>query len=331
MRRGAVIEGLRRYVRSDGKQLWSGIGALMNLYPGVDPKLVERAMKLAFQREITAVIRRLPDEFVELANRVIAKVKTAEATFVRSYDGDLRDAGDWLSQVRMIDRKPRHRPRLAHLCRDDLALAAARTTVVAHGLEIEQLVAILAHDGSRDSVDALVDVVHAAITERDERLDVLAEWFAPFARGKHMTALAGELAESVDERGARSPLLALAERFGDARGKLALDVSVKSRQVMIGLTRKASFWVVLSSHALPNAAVSVTWNTMNHKSTRWEDGRTKRDENRLGAPRSVDDIPRYLAACAKKLKITWDWSSALVASSLRGKARTAALGWLAGS
>jgi hypothetical protein len=267
---------------------------------------------------------------VPFARELLAKAPSPQAMFLRSYDGDLRVACAWLLELGMLDPKPRNRRRLPGLCSDRRALEAARATVVAHGAATEQMLAALAYDGHADSLDAMVDVVGHALAARDGSLDTLAAWFVPFARGTRMTALAAEFTQAIDARGSASAILAIGRRFDPRAKRFAIDVQLDARQVRVGLTRKASTWIVLTSHALPNAAATVTWNTANHRSTRWEDGAKIRDENALGTPRSVEDLPRWLAASARKLRVTWDPETLRVTSTLRGKSREAAVAWLLG-
>jgi hypothetical protein len=329
MTRSDVDEDLRRCVARGWNHRWHGERALHRLYPGVDLKLVARAMRIVVPWNPVGACRKLPDEHVPFARELLAKVTSPHAMFLRSYDGDLRTACEWLRELGMIDAK-RNRGRLPELCSDRRALDAARATVVAHGAATERMLAALAHDGQAGSLDAMVDLVGHVLAVRDDSLDTLAAWFVPFARGSRMTALAAEFTEAIDTRGSESAILAIGQRFDPRAKRLAIDVQIDARQVRVGLTRKASAWVVLTSHALPSAAATVTWNTMNHRSTRWEDGAKIRDENALGMPRSVEDIPRWLSASARKLRVTWDLETLRVTSTLRGKSREAAVAWLIG-
>ena len=329
MKRADVIAGLEHVVEDGDSYLWLGIRCLDALPTGIDPKLVERVMRVTFKRVIAKACRRLPDEYVPIAWRVIAKQKSPDATFLRSY-ADLRAGSAWLIQAAMVDRTPRNRKRLEPLCADVTGLAAAQATVVAHGLEAKQLIAVLAHDGSDTSIDALVETLHHALTARDQSLDALAEWLTPFARGPRIESVVGELAQALAARGAGSPLLALAARFGHGGDRLVFQLAIDARKVRQGRTRVATGFVDLSSHTMPNARASITWTLTKYRRTRWEDGRVTEDELELGGPRDVDDIPRWLAASAKKLKIQWNPKTIRV-SGLRQKARAAAIAWVLAS
>ncbi len=325
-----ALEDLKRCVARGPNYLWFGARAFGALRGGVDHVLVERVLNIVIPWSPETACKRLHDEYAPIAWRVLAKAKVPRAAFLVAYAGGpdpelLRAGAAWLVTAAMVDATPKNRARLPGLCADHRAIDAARATVVEHGGAANQLLAVLAHDGAAESVDALVDVVYEAITARGPVLDTLFAWFVPFARGTRMTALAGELTEARDRRGIASPL---GRMFGNVRDRLALNITFDSRQARTSYRRKASAWIVLSSHALPNAAATITWNLANPRSTRWEDGKTIRDHNRLGSPTSVDDIPRWLAASAATLGIRWDPRTVRITSNLRGAARRAAVEWL---
>lgn len=327
--RAQVLDDLRRCVAKGWNYRWHGQRGLRGLKPGVDHELVERAMELVFPLTIAQVCHALPDEYEALAWRVIGRTATPDATFLDAL-GELRRGCAWLCEVQRIDDTKRNRGRVATLKQDAVLLEAARATVARHGIDAQQLVAVLAHDGSEDSVDVLLDTVQQALAKRDERLDGLEKWLVPFARGTGMAAVVAALRSAMAERGAASPLLALLSRFGAKGTQLSLSVHVRSREVYRGLARRASFSVALDSHHLPGARASVSRDRLSSGVTSWADGHVKQDELGLGGPSSADDLPRWLAVAAKKLGVTWDRSTLQVEGSLRGKARAAAVEWLLG-
>lgn len=62
----------------------------------------------------------------------------------------------------------------------------------------------------------------------------------------------------------------------------------------------------------------------------WADGKrlSRGDRLRVGAPRGLEDLPRWIAASARRLRVTWDRTTLRVRGSLRGKAREAVVTWL---
>ncbi len=332
MKRSDVVAELEKCVAGGSNWVWFGARALEHLPANgtIDPRLVERVMRRVFPYQVSAC-RRLPAAYVPIALRVLAKTDDADATVLLTYlDGDtdparLHAAAAWLREADRVDPRPKNRARLAALVRDPRGLAAACAAVARHGMMADTLLAVLGHDGGDVAIDAMVEAFGRAIARRDKSLDDLATCFVPFARGPRMTALAAEVTAAIAARGRESPLVA---RFGT--GKLELSVSIDSVAVYQGLSRKAGAWIVLSSHALPSIAVSVSWRRLNNTSTRWEDGRKIRDELKLGMLRGLDDLPRWLAAAAATLKIRWDPATIRVTSTLRGKAREMALDWLLG-
>ncbi len=332
-----ALDSLRACVKRGSNYLWHGHVGIGMLRPGADHELVERAMKIILPWSPAECLDRLPDEYAPIAWRTLAKATkdNAEAAFLVAYDPDrtperLRAGSKWIKQLHMIDDK-RNRHRVATLCGDKVAVAASRVAVIEHGVEPPQFLAILAHDGKPDSVDALVEVIHQATTAQDESLDALFEWFVPFARGTKMVTLAEELKASRDARGEASSVQELAARFGvEGKTRFKLELSIDSRQVQQGLTRKATAHVGLSSHALPNVDLMISRNLWNSVLTWYEDDTKRCDDNGLGKPASLDDIPRWVAASAKRLKVTWDRDTLRIQSTLRGKARQAAVDWFLG-
>jgi hypothetical protein len=329
-----AIKDLRICVGKKWNHLWHGERGISCLRKGADVALVERAMKIILPWNPAGACYKLHDDYVAIAWRVLAKAKAStDVTFLRTFEGDddavrLRAGSAWLLEARMVDASPRNRKRLPGLVADARGLAAARAAVVAHGVESEQLLAVLAHDGTADSLDAIVDSAHSAISERGDPLDAMIEWFVPFARGRDMTALAKELVDARDERGAASPLTGM---FGDKKQRLSLEVGIDSREMHAGYLRRAGGHVVLRSHARPNAEAFISYyrkGALDDDFTMWKDGKKVKDELRIGSPAGVDDLPRWFADAAVKLKFTWDRSTMLVTSTLRGKARRQALDWL---
>jgi len=326
MTRARTDEDLKICVAQGWNYRWHGQRALRSLYRGVDAKLVRRVMAIIVAWAPATSFGRLPDDFVPHAKQLLAKAKHGQGVFLTSYDGDLREGCAWLAKVLNVYGKTL--AKLPPLAKDTRAVAAARAAVVAHGAEIPQLLGVLACDGSAESLDALVDVVHDGIAKRGDVLDALTTWFVPFATNPRMRGLAAELTAATAARGAASDVLAFARRFDPKAKRIALDVAVESRQLRGGYVRKASLWVTMASDALPHVQATITWNLMNHLATTWEDGVKVRDENKLGMPKGIDDLPRWAAASARKLKITWDPTAVRISSSLRGRARTALLAWL---
>ena len=335
MTRVDVVAELKRCTPGGWNALFHGARGLASLPANgsINRRLVTRVMRYVFARDVSPC-RKLTAAYVPVALVELARAAKTnpDATLLVHYVGGdgarLQAAASWLREADRVNAK--NRARLPALVHDTDGVAAACATVARHGLAANTLLAFLAHAGGDAAIDAVVEVFERAVSARDEALDDFAEYFVPFARGPRMTALAAEITAALAARGGQSPLLALAaKQWGAPRlTKLRLEVSIDSRQVYKGLSRKAGAWIVLDSHALPNAKAFLTWSKLNFDATVWADGRLKKDELNIGKPRDVDDLPRWLAAAAKKLKIHWDPTTLRVTSTLRGKQRAAAVAWL---
>ena len=324
------------YVAGKGEnRWWHAARAFGNLGAGVDKRLVERAMRVHLPSTAIGACNDLLEEYVPIAWRVLARVKTAEATFLRGWHGHddttrLREACRWLFAFRRVDGKPGNRSVLPELARDGAAVLAAYAAVRAHGLAAQRLLAVPAHVGDAEAVALVQPVIARALAAGGEDVDKLEDWFVPFVRGPGMTAIAATIAAAKRTRGTQSPLLALLARFGATGDRLELDFTVQATQVRYGTIRKATASIDLYSHRVPSATATFTWNLMNFQWSRWQDGKLVANECKVGGPRGVDDIPRWLAASAKQRKVTWDPTTVRLHGSLRGKARAAAVAWLLG-
>lgn len=336
----ATLRDLKSCAANEDDAVWLGMRALARLPRdgSYDRALVARAYRRVIPYE-PSLAAKFPDVYLPVALaelRRAARTDAVAALFVH-YLGDARDAeagarlraaNAWLCVARAADRTPRGRAKLAAAARDRDGVAAACAAVARHGL-VHAVTSVLAHVGGDAAVDALVGGFARALERRDDELDHLATHLVPFARDARMRRLAAEVTAACAARAAEAPELALAtRRWGVTVDRLALDVTVQSREVYQGLTRKLSAWIVLQSHAVPHAKAFVTWNKLNFDATRWEDGRLVVDEVRIGKPKDLDDLPRWLAAAARRRGVRWDRATVRVTSTLRGKARAAAVAWL---
>ncbi|MCX5746588.1 MAG: TIGR02996 domain-containing protein, partial [Proteobacteria bacterium] len=180
---------------------WRGPRGLANLGVGVDQKLVERVMRIILPWSAVGSCDALPDEYVPIAWRVLATVKTPEATFLNAYRGHddgarLRDACSWLYDFRMVDGERRNRHRLPALMEDDEAVHAALATVARHGLAAQRLLAVPAHLGDDAAVAAVQPTIVRALATRGLELDDLEKWLVPYARGPAMMGFVAAIADA---------------------------------------------------------------------------------------------------------------------------------------
>ena len=224
------------------------------------------------------------------------------------------------------------RAKIAGLARDPHLLAAIQGTV-AHSEDVQlDMLAVLVADGSAASYDALVTHIGDACASRDHRVDLLAQLRTHATRTPALDALFTELDEALDDRNAASPALALGPVIGIGK------VSTLFFGVRIGSQRKNSNnvpWVQGSIDVDSRTAswfrvwVSTVEPDARGKSTSFGGtGGDMRDELKLGRCQPAE-LPHWLAATARKLKIDWDehhvWNS-----NLRGAKRKRILQWLGG-
>jgi hypothetical protein len=232
----------------------------------------------------------------------------------------------------MVDDHPKGHARAALLAKSSRGLEAAQAVVGARGAESKHLIAVLAQDGSAESVDVLMPLVLRALKMRDQTLDLLRSWLEPFAQGPLLAPALAQLAQATDAREHSAPLEPLLRRFGVKGSHLHLDVSIQSHEVYVGLTRRASIWLLIQSRQLPHVKIFVSRNRgINADSFAVEDGKVQpwSKDLPLKAPGALDTLPAWIAGVARTLKVSWD-RPARVTSSLRGVARQRAVDWLLG-
>lgn len=338
MRKDEVIASLKRSLRGDNAG-WFAVRGIASLQPGVDPDLVSRAMATALDAGWSLVpdCRKLPDEYVPLLLQVLQTRSPADRIFLQTWLHDdqapgpqLRQAAEWLHQLRMVDNHPMGRARLARLAANPRGLEATQA-VVAAGIEEGRMLALLAHDGSEGSVDILTPLVLRALEKRDETLDLLLTWLSPFAKGPLLARALQELDRATDAREHAAPLKELLQRLGVKGPHLHLDVVLPSRQSAAGISR-ASVWIVIQSRQLPHVRVSVSRHRAGlTEHFRVDDGKLDpMNSLSLEPPRDLEALPAWIADVARQLSVGWMMAPERVTSSLRGAARQKAVDWLRG-
>jgi hypothetical protein len=340
MRNDQVLSSLKRAAKGGPNSGWFAIRGLGGLKPGVDPKLVAAAMRRARDLgwSLLPSCRKLPDEYVPLLRRVLKRGSLDQVFLETWLRGDsapgpqLREAAGWMHELSMVDDHPKGHARAALLSKSARGLEAAQAAVAARGVENRQLLAVLARDGSPESVDVLMPLVLRALDTRDRTLDLLHSWLAPFAKGPLLAPVLAQLTRATDERENAAPLEPLLRRFGVKGAHLHLDVAIQSREVYAGFTRRASIWLVIQSRQLPHVKVFVTRHrSVNFDAFRAEDGKVRPGarELKLKPPGALETLPAWIAGVARTLKVHWD-RPPRVSSSLRGAARQRAVDWLLG-
>lgn len=346
LRKDQVITELKEAVRGGKLAAWHGLRAIGALTKDVDPKLVRRALERVFEQGYSLVpeCRRLPDEYVPLLLEVVKQRSPADHVFLESWlrsgapvGPQVRAAAAWLRELRVVDSWPyerkKHLAALAKLVRDERGLEASQA-VVASGVPEGRMLALLAFEGSESSVDVLMPLVVSAVRARDASLDRLAEWVVPFARGPVVAPAVAEVQRAVDERAGVSPFGELLRLAGHREGtRFNLDVQLESRE-RVGVSPRATAWVVLQTHRLPRVALFITRHTSSSAfdALRVEDGVVQGTPSLpLTPPADFASLPRWLGEVAKQLEVRWLTEPTQLKSSLRGKGRQRAVEWLLGA
>ncbi len=129
------------------------------------------------------------------------------------------------------------------------------------------------------------------------------------------------------ERAKVAKVAQLAALFGGDGPTFKLQLSLESKQTVDYLAKlRVTFW--LSARGTPEA--SVFGERERGLRFNWEDGKTR--ENTAGFPKlqSIDEVPGWMKAVAKKYRCTWNEKPLYLKTSLRGKARAGLLEWLLG-
>ncbi|HEY3805221.1 MAG TPA: hypothetical protein VGL61_21575 [Kofleriaceae bacterium] len=222
--------------------------------------------------------------------------------------------------------KPR-RERFRALAADPVMLAAIQgAAALGENVPIDML-AVLVADGSDASIDALIPHLGNALDKRDSRLDRLRRLRTHAADTPRMRALLAELDDTYDARNASSPALALGPIIGIGGVSLLwFDARIWSREVYAGHTARVQGTISVDSRRTDWFRVYVSEYGV-QGSTRFGSHVAAEDHHGVGACDAAD-LPAWLAATAKHLRVTWD--DYFLSSNLRGTKRERIAAWLDG-
>lgn len=279
--------------------------------------------------------RKLPDAFVPVLMAEAQHIESLESVFLQAWVRDdepvaeqVREAARWFYGLQYVNESAAGRKRIASLASVERAVSAAQAAIVRFPNGRDSIVSVLAAEGSAESADALLPMIHAAAEAGDARLDRLVHHLLPFAAGAVVPAVS-VLTGAQGSRGAASPVAALLPLFGATGNSLSLQVHLDSEQRFTAAIPKAQVVIMLDSSKLPAASVWLRKLRGNEgDSLSWGDGVTSVKHKLIAGPKDVTDLPKWLAKIQKPLALRWNPVPSLVLSSLRGKARTNALKWL---
>jgi hypothetical protein len=337
MTRDQIVKQFEKLVKPGDSENWAAGRAARNLPKGLDPKLMRRVFEklLSEEFELQTFGGTLIDEYVPLAQEVLAKKKTVDAIFITNHEGARTPAGFRDTVKRLIALSTMTpKKKLANMkaaAKDPQWLSACQTTVAVKGAEAWLQLSVLAHDGSEESADIMLPLVHKALKEKDEELDFLVDLLDDRSLATPtMKPIFAALDGAQDDREKLAKVGDLAERLGGDRKGFKLSMSLQTGQQTAGQGKlSVAFWFF--SKRKPEAEL---FGQRAHRGDWlrfvWEDGKTKENTAKFPPLKDLDGIPAWLAAVAKKYRSPWNWTPLYITTSLRGGARKKLLEWLQG-
>lgn len=317
---------------------WPALRAARQLPPGLDPAFVRKVFDklLSEDSAIQTFGGTLTDEYVPIARAVLARKKTSEAIFLSHVSLASTPAG-FRAAVKTLDQLGTQatRKKIAYarkIAAEPAYVSAAQTAVAAKGTEAWLQMIVLAYDGSAESADVLLPLVIKALAEKGEELDFFVQLLDDRSL---VTATMKPIFDALDAaQNARAKLAKvgdLAERFGGERASFVLELGFESNEPRGGpakLHASFSFFARRKPSAEVYGRVSSRMNELHFD---WTDGKMGSNKAKFPRLESLDGIPAWMAAIAKKHRCTWNRTPQFLTSSLRGKARAALLDWLLGT
>lgn len=214
---------------------------------------------------------------------------------------------------------------LVEFATDEQLVEAIRVAVLSTTDVPDEMVAVLAIDGSDASLDALMPYFTAAIASKDRRLDVI-KLLRRFKLEKNpsIAAMIQQAATTHDARSTESPALSIARIIG-LPSTAGFHFSVSAGSLSQGAIPAVQLGLTVDSREIDWFGVSA-FRLSDDQSTRFGAQRLEFDELKLGTA-TPDQWPSWLAAAAKKLEVTWD-PELFISSSVRGAKRDLIARWL---
>lgn len=219
------------------------------------------------------------------------------------------------------------RARTRKLAKNARVLHAIQGTVAHVEEPSEDMLAVLVADGSAASIDALVPHV------RKDKLELWKKLRTHAKRTSALDALFAEVEESLEQRAAASPALALGPVLGLGKvDTLWFDASISSDeragtvaryQGHVKIDSRSARWFQVSLVDISGMFASGDW-----RRTQFDGAAIESDELKLGRCDAAD-LPAWLQRAAHQLGITW--GTPFLRTGLRGAKRDRIASWLTGS
>ncbi len=315
---------------------------LKQLPPDVDPRLAAKAVlsylgpnNWSFARNC----RRVPAAVVEAMLGQLPEHHTPMATFLSAYlPGQSDPSAAWERALNaMLDLdltyawgSKQRRAKFAALAKDPQLVAALQATAVGWEDVKPDILAVLTVDASDASLDALMPHFERAAKSLDRGLDTLERLKTHATLTPQMKAMFARVDAMLEGRNASSPALELARNIGFGalpvfwfRASFYSDDaqphSSGSVHASISVDSRSPNWL--------SASISRWSNQQRHSTTLSVRGLVNDDLGLGGAP--AEQLPRWLADAAVRLKIPWSFESGYLSTSLRGARRDRLQAWIA--
>jgi hypothetical protein len=234
---------------------------------------------------------------------------------------DMNTSYDWGSKQRLA--------KLRALAKSPLWVRGIQTAVVGIKNPSLDMLAVLAIDGSDESVDALIPHFDASQKDKSQWLDSLMsiEKFAKTPALKSMMALAKQ---TLQERNDSSPALTFARELGFTGNPFEADTWLGSIELNRNNVQKYQGSIQINSTSPSWFSVHVSHVRPDSKWEATSFGAEKLVHDHLNLGRcDPKDLPQWLRDAQEKLKIKWNTESE-PRGTLRGKKRTQFADWLFG-
>lgn len=316
---------------------------------GTDPGIFAEAFVPLFLKSTWRLSRHHQKLRAELIRAVLLRFEqgqSMQSVFLRaSVDTSLDDAElqqAWAAGlVALLDMQTTYawgskqrKAKIARLAQQPKMVAALQAAAVgAKAVGLDAL-AVLAAEGSEASMDALLPHVERASNSPGGYLEVLTRLKVHAKHTPTLEAMFAKIDGTLSEKKAASKAIALARQIGLGELKdfwfdqwFSSTERTQNRvphyQGTIRVQSTEQGWFSVSLSELPMSGFSA-----GYRGSYFTSELTRSDELSLGAPKP-EELPQWLAAAAKKLKVEWDFGRG-PRTLLRGKKRSLLAAWLRG-
>ena len=288
---------------------------------------------------VVRILEKLPDaEVVQAFARIRSRQQRPSRTFLDHAVSDVKNAGQLRDALRGLEQldpsqvfTPKGRAQVARVLMNAAHFEATLATVAVHRFDDDALrfMNALFLDGRDEAVDVLLAVVERAARAKNDDLDWIQGYRKRAAKTPAMTGLLDYIGTLLSKKNARNP-------EGQLRGLLHLEREQKLRPLALRLPALERDGGEVNFTFEPTRAAWLTisvWvpGSASRKSQRfYQDHRTSNGTLELKRVKVPAELPTWLAATARTLRVSWNWKKARW-SGTSGKVRDHWTEWLRGA